>query len=193
MIFPGLHPLPQTRPSAPGVGDVDVLNDEARAQAATRGGRHRTPEQDRTPLGALAAGELVRQVKLGCHAYICARRRPRPPLTTTLDAEPRRRCSSTFANTPAGRMTLLISHRFQRRPHHRAGRRAKEEGSHHQLMAAGGRHAELLDVPGAGTLGPDARRDTGYPPDPLSILDAPPTQASAWFPITIRVADRAIE
>ena len=78
-----------------------------------------------------------------------------PGLGTTKIASAEAAVFEHFREHAKGRMTLLISHRFSsvRNADHIIvldGGRILEEGSHHQLMAAGGRYAELFDVQARG-------------------------------------------
>ena len=75
--------------------------------------------------------------------------------TAALDAGAEAAVFEHFREHARGRMTLLISHRFssvRSADHIIVLERGQmlEEGSHTQLMAAGGRYAELFDVQARG-------------------------------------------
>jgi ATP-binding cassette, subfamily B, bacterial len=75
--------------------------------------------------------------------------------TATLDARAEYEVFQRFADLTRGRMAVLISHRFSTvRMADRilvlAGGAVEEEGTHHQLVALGGRYAELFELQAAG-------------------------------------------
>ena len=75
--------------------------------------------------------------------------------TATLDARAEYEVFERFADLTRGRMAVLISHRFSTvRMADRilvlADGAIEEEGSHHQLVALGGRYAELFELQAAG-------------------------------------------
>lgn len=75
--------------------------------------------------------------------------------TAALDAEAEADVFSRFAELTAGKMALLISHRFSTsRKADRivvlAGGRIAEDGSHDELMALGGRYARMFSLQAAG-------------------------------------------
>ena len=74
--------------------------------------------------------------------------------TAALDARAEADVFDRFADLAAGKMALLISHRFSTvRMADRivvlAGGRIHEEGTHDDLMARGGRYAELFELQAA--------------------------------------------
>jgi ATP-binding cassette, subfamily B, bacterial len=75
--------------------------------------------------------------------------------TATLDARAEYEVFQRFADLTRGRMAALISHRFSTvRMADRilvlAGGAIEEQGTHHQLIALGGRYAELFELQAAG-------------------------------------------
>jgi ATP-binding cassette subfamily B protein len=75
--------------------------------------------------------------------------------TAALDARAEFQVFQRFRDLSKGRTVLLISHRFSTvRMADRIvvleGGRVVEEGSHSELMAAGGRYAELFELQAAG-------------------------------------------
>ncbi len=75
--------------------------------------------------------------------------------TATLDARAEYEVFQRFADLTRGRMAVLISHRFSTvRMADRilvlAGGALEEQGTHHQLVALGGRYAELFELQAAG-------------------------------------------
>ncbi len=74
--------------------------------------------------------------------------------TASLDARSEREVFERFAELTEGKMALLISHRFSTvRMADRIlvleGGRIAEQGSHHQLMARGGRYSEMFELQAA--------------------------------------------
>jgi ATP-binding cassette subfamily B protein len=74
--------------------------------------------------------------------------------TAALDAKSELEVFERFAELTAGKMALLISHRFSTvRMADRivvlAGGRLVEEGTHQQLIALGGRYAEMFEMQAA--------------------------------------------
>ena len=74
--------------------------------------------------------------------------------TASLDARAEHDVFTQFAELTAGKMALLISHRFSTvRMTDRIlvldGGRITEQGSHHQLVASGGRYAEMFELQAA--------------------------------------------
>ncbi len=74
--------------------------------------------------------------------------------TASLDARSEREVFTRFAELTEGKMALLISHRFSTvRMANRIlvldGGKIAEQGDHHQLMARGGRYAEMFDLQAA--------------------------------------------
>jgi len=79
--------------------------------------------------------------------------------TATLDARAESELFERIRALPAGRTVLLISHRFATvrsadRIYVLAGGRVVEQGTHDELMALGGRYAELFTLQAAGYLDP---------------------------------------
>jgi ATP-binding cassette subfamily B protein len=75
--------------------------------------------------------------------------------TATFDARAEYEVFQRFADLTSGRMAILISHRFSTvRMAHRilvlAGGEIQEQGTHEQLLALGGRYAELFELQAAG-------------------------------------------
>jgi ATP-binding cassette subfamily B protein len=75
--------------------------------------------------------------------------------TATLDARAEYEVFLRFADLMRGRMAVLISHRFSTvRMADRilvlAGGEIREQGTHQQLIALGGRYAELFELQAAG-------------------------------------------
>jgi ATP-binding cassette subfamily B protein/ATP-binding cassette subfamily C protein len=149
-----------------GVGDVEALNDKARWRtAATQGVAaefiERLSKTYGTPLGRWLGGQELSGGQWQKVALSRAYMRQEADLlildepTAALDAGAEAAVFEHFREHAKGRMTLLISHRFSsvRNADHIIvldGGRILEEGSHHQLMAAGGRYAELFDVQARG-------------------------------------------
>jgi ATP-binding cassette subfamily B protein len=74
--------------------------------------------------------------------------------TASLDARSESEVFERFAELTEGKMALLISHRFSTvRMADRIlvleGGRIAEQGSHHQLMARGGRYSEMFELQAA--------------------------------------------
>lgn len=74
--------------------------------------------------------------------------------TAALDARSERNVYQRFAELTAGKMSLLISHRFSTvrmadRIFVLDSGRIVEQGSHHQLLSCGGRYAELYELQAA--------------------------------------------
>ncbi len=75
--------------------------------------------------------------------------------TASLDARAEFEVYQRFAELTAGKMAILISHRFSTvrmadRIFVLEGGRIAEEGSHRQLVALGGKYAELFEMQAAG-------------------------------------------
>lgn len=150
-----------------GVGDVGALDDPARQEdAARRGDAHDVlaglPEGYRTQLGRwfengreLSGGQwqkvAVSRAFMRRDADILVLDEP----TAALDAEAEARVFERVMAEAAGRMTLLISHRFStvRRADRIVvldGGRVVEAGDHAALLASGGRYARLFTLQAEG-------------------------------------------
>jgi ATP-binding cassette subfamily B protein len=75
--------------------------------------------------------------------------------TATLDARAEYEVFQRFTDLTRGRMAVLISHRFSTvRMADRilvlAGGEIREQGTHEELVALGGRYAELFELQAAG-------------------------------------------
>jgi ATP-binding cassette subfamily B protein len=75
--------------------------------------------------------------------------------TASLDARAEFEVYQRFAELTTGKMAVLISHRFSTvrmadRIFVLEGGRIAEEGSHHQLVALGGKYAEMFEMQAAG-------------------------------------------
>jgi ATP-binding cassette, subfamily B, bacterial len=75
--------------------------------------------------------------------------------TASLDARAEAEVYQRFVDLTSGKMAILISHRFSTvrmadRIFVLAGGKIAEQGTHHQLVALGGRYAELFEMQAAG-------------------------------------------
>lgn len=150
-----------------GVGDAGALDDAGRQEsAARRGDAHEVltglPEGYHTQLGRwfdngreLSGGQwqkvAVSRAFMRRDADILVLDEP----TAALDAEAEARVFERVMAEAAGRMTLLISHRFStvRRADRIVvldGGRVVEAGDHEALLAAGGRYARLFTLQAEG-------------------------------------------
>lgn len=149
-----------------GVGDVEALNDQARWRtAATQGVAaefiERLSNAYATQLGRWLGGQELSGGQWQKIALSRAYMRQEADLlildepTAALDAGAEAAVFEHFREHARGRMTLLISHRFSsvRNADHIIvldRGRILEEGDHGQLMAVGGRYADLFDVQARG-------------------------------------------
>ncbi|HVS15879.1 MAG TPA: ABC transporter ATP-binding protein [Thermoanaerobaculia bacterium] len=150
-----------------GVGDVGaILDEEGWRQAAERGLAdeflERLPERYRTQLGRwfqggreLSGGQwqkvALSRAFMRSQADVFVLDEP----TAAMDAEAEAQVFAHVRSIAADKMVILISHRFStvRMADHIAvisGGRVTEEGSHDELMALGGRYAELFTLQAAG-------------------------------------------
>ncbi|MGI8809150.1 MAG: ABC transporter ATP-binding protein [Acidimicrobiales bacterium] len=148
-----------------GFGALDVAGDQALLrEAASRVGileqLEALPDGWDTPLARefggvdLSGGEWQRvalaramMAQVGRDADLLVLDEP----TASLDVRIEHELYGHFADLSRGRTTLLVSHRFSTvrmagRIVHLAGGRVVEDGSHADLVAAGGRYAELYEV-----------------------------------------------
>jgi ATP-binding cassette subfamily B protein len=151
-----------------GLGHLPALDDrEAVSRAVSEAGAHtfvaQLPKGLDTPLGRLYEGSELSHGQWQRLALARALMRPDPLLmvldepTAALDPQAEHDLYEAFLNqtSPArGRITLLVSHRFStvRTADHIIvldGGQVSEQGSHQQLMAAGGHYAELYTTQAA--------------------------------------------